>query len=493
MASYNAILTNLGLAKIAAALADNSTINLTTMVIGDGAGNDVVLSPARTTLVRQVSSTPLYSLSYNPDRPTQATAQAFISEESGGYTIREFGILDDAGELIVIGSTPAIYKPTADVDGTTIQTILRVVFDVGNSSAVSITLDPNILLATRDWVQDNFSLSILLPGGTTGQVLRKRSNADGDVEWYDPTTGINVTVDVISETQSLASGQKVINLAIAGTEGAAVYLDRDGNGGVRLRGDGDQWAATSENRITLTAAASGGEKITIVQNEPTDSSTYLRRRNALSEIAEDGSVSQANARANLGLGVNQEGYNDIKNAVLQSIYPISCVKISTSDINPASYLGFGTWQLYGQGRALVGVNTNDPDFREGVTGGEKTHTLSSDEMPSHKHSTPSQKATSTANGSHTHSYRDRYWAEKNIMPYASRKEAMPTNYNGKYGSSATDRDNSYFLYYDGTTGSAPNHTHDVTIPSSETGSAGGGKAHNNMPPYVTVYVWRRTA
>lgn len=65
---------------------------------------------------------------------------------------------------------------------------------------------------------------------------------------------------------------------------------------------------------------------------------------------------------------------NIKKAILQAENPIGHIRMETTDVNPATYLGFGTWVLWGAGRVPVGVDTTDTDFATvEKTGGSKTH------------------------------------------------------------------------------------------------------------------------
>ena len=72
---------------------------------------------------------------------------------------------------------------------------------------------------------------------------------------------------------------------------------------------------------------------------------------------------------------------------LDKVYPVGSIYMSVNNTNPGTLFG-GTWVTWGAGRVPVSVNTSDGDFSTvEKTGGEKTHTLSINEMPSHKHST----------------------------------------------------------------------------------------------------------
>ena len=120
--------------------------------------------------------------------------------------------------------------------------------------------------------------------------------------------------------------------------------------------------------------------------------------------------------------------------ILDAMYPIGTIYQSTKSTDPSTFLG-GTWTAL-TGRFLVGAGTGYP---AGTTGGEATHTLTVEEMPAHTHpSTTPNTIQNTATGSSAYGYIG----------------------DGSYGNS---------------------------------GTSGGGRAHNNMPPYRSVYMWERTA
>jgi len=127
---------------------------------------------------------------------------------------------------------------------------------------------------------------------------------------------------------------------------------------------------------------------------------------------------------------------------IQAVYPVGSIYINAAvSTNPATLLGFGTWAAFGAGRVIVGLNASDSDFDTAQeTGGAKTHTLSTAEIPSH---------------THTSSLRGNGEDELQSIPSAS----------------------------------------DNTDPSltMTTNATGGGGAHNNLQPYIVAYMWRRTA
>ena len=123
---------------------------------------------------------------------------------------------------------------------------------------------------------------------------------------------------------------------------------------------------------------------------------------------------------------------------LDAMYPIGTIYQSTKSTNPSTFLG-GTWTAL-TGRFLVGAGT---DYPAGTTGGEATHTLTIGEMPSHTH----------------------------VISPTGHSSSIDTG--GMSSVPVTDNSGVSALY--------------------ETQSRGGGAAHNNMPPYRSVYMWERTA
>lgn len=466
MATYKSILTTLGQAKIATAIANASTVNLFEMAVGDGNGNDVVPDASMTALVRERYRAQVNTLTVDPSNPNYVIAELIVPSNEGGWTVREVGVFDNAGDMIVIANFPATYKPVI-TEGSTRDLIIRIYIEVTQADAVTLIIDPAVVLASRQWVSDNFSLAFQIPGGTTGQILRKASNASGDVEWFDPVAGINIIVDVVEETQTLATSQTVVNLAVATTNGVSVYID-----GVRLRAD--EFSVTDADTITLGESYPDGSKITAVQNEPLSSGDFLRTANQFQEIEDAGAPAQEAARQNLGLPSG--GLAGIAQAVMQAIYRIGSLYTTTEAGDPATLLGFGTWTRFAAGRALVGYDAGDSDFNAyEKTGGAKTHTLISAELPAHTHTIDPPATTTSSGGEHAHTYTD-------IGGNTG------TGTGEGYGSGGNQ-----LRLFNKTTASAGAHTHSVDIAAFNSASTGSNQAHNNLQPYIVVAVWKRTA
>lgn len=138
--------------------------------------------------------------------------------------------------------------------------------------------------------------------------------------------------------------------------------------------------------------------------------------------------------SNIKCWISPSGKIDLS-SLWDQIYPVGSIYLSVNATSPAVLFG-GTWEQL-KGKFLVGVDSSDTDFNTSEkTGGEKTHKLTVDEMPSHNH--------------------------PGIFKY--------TNQTGYYA-----------RLYLGSDGTALDNE----------GKTGGDKPHNNLPPYMAVYMWKR--
>ena len=152
-AKYFAILTSQGAAKLANATALGTKLNLTQMAVGDGNGALPTPDPAQTRLINQKRIAPLNMLNVDPENASQIIAEQIIPENEGGFWIREIGLYDDAGVLIAVANCPETYKPQLQEGSGRTQTI-RMILIVSNTEAVTLKIDPAVVLATRKYVDD---------------------------------------------------------------------------------------------------------------------------------------------------------------------------------------------------------------------------------------------------------------------------------------------------------------------------------------------------
>lgn len=267
--NYKSIHTTLGLQLLAQAESTGSQIRLTHMAVGDANGNPIDVNPNMTQLVRERFRAVINRVYQDPENDLKFTAELIIPVSVGGFVMREIGIFDSNGNLFAIGNLPDITKPVAS-DGMFTDTVFRVPFFVSNAETVELKIDPNVVVATHSWIINTINTAKLLPGGTTGQVLKKISNADGDVEWGNASE-VNIFVDSIEEEQTLANDQTDVTWSTVTTTGLAIYID-----GIRLHQSGgvDGWVADGATDIILGKSYPAGSKILGVQNDPLGSAPY---------------------------------------------------------------------------------------------------------------------------------------------------------------------------------------------------------------------------
>jgi hypothetical protein len=167
--------------------------------------------------------------------------------------------------------------------------------------------------------------------------------------------------------------------------------------------------------------------------------------------------------ATAGSNTTQLATTAFVTSALQAVYPVGSIYINSAvSTNPATLLGFGTWEAFGAGRVMVGFNSSDALFDTlEETGGSKDAVVIS-----HTHT-----ATSTDSG-HTHGYVN-----------SGGGTVWLTRFNatgGGYNSENTPN-------YSGTTSSG---NANITTTVASTGSSG---TNANIQPYITVRMWKRTA
>lgn len=160
---------------------------------------------------------------------------------------------------------------------------------------------------------------------------------------------------------------------------------------------------------------------------------------------------------------------------ITAAWPVGSVFTSVTSVNPGTLLGFGTWAPFAAGRMLVGLDAGDSSFdTEQETGGAKTHVLTTAEMPAHTHAQDAHGHAVTDPG---HAHTQRHFP---TATGASLGNTIDTSMSGT-------QTNSTLTTATATTGLTVNNATAVNQ------SSGGGAAHNNLPPFIVVRFWLRTA
>ncbi|QKY39549.1 phage tail protein [Escherichia coli] len=155
---YYAVLTNVGAAKLANATALGAQVEITQMAVGDGNGALPTPNPAQTALVHELRRAPLNTLSIDPNSANQIIAEQVIPEDEGGWWIREIGLFDKDGDMIAVANCAETYKPQLQEGSGRVQ-IVRMILIVSSTAAVTLKIDPSVVLATRAYVDSQIIIA----------------------------------------------------------------------------------------------------------------------------------------------------------------------------------------------------------------------------------------------------------------------------------------------------------------------------------------------
>ena len=226
--------------------------------------------------------------------------------------------------------------------------------------------------------------------------------------------------------------------------------------------------------------------------------------------------------ASFGTNTNQLATTAFVQAALQALHPVGSIYINaTNSANPATYFGFGTWVAFGAGRVPVGFNASDPLFDSAEeTGGSKDAIT-----VAHTHTVTSSGTTGGQSAGHTHTFSGNTGGQSQTHshgisisdPGHAHGIAYSGNlfYSGGGGNpntfwgggvnqgtaaattgitaTAGNASQDHTHGYSGTTsGVSSDHTHSVSV-SGTTASTGSSGTNANLQPYITVFMWKRTA
>ena len=157
--TYYTVLTKQGAALLANATALGIPLKITQMAVGDGNGNIPKPNASQTQLVHEVRRAAVNTLFVDQENPNQIIAEQIIPESEGGWFIHEIGLFDEHGNLIAVGNCPSTYKPKL-AEGSGRTQIIRMVIIVDNTQSVELKIDPAVVLATRQYTNDQITAKI---------------------------------------------------------------------------------------------------------------------------------------------------------------------------------------------------------------------------------------------------------------------------------------------------------------------------------------------
>ncbi|MBC3214873.1 phage tail-collar fiber domain-containing protein [Serratia fonticola] len=151
---YYSILTTVGTEKLAQAIITEIPVKLTTIAVGDGNGQFYSPTPDQVQLKRETWRGDVNDLRSAEDAANHVLAEGVVPTNVGGWTIREVGLFDDAGDLIAIGNYPDTIKPMP-ASGSGKQLYIQIHLSVDNIAALELIIDDSIVIASRKYVDDS--------------------------------------------------------------------------------------------------------------------------------------------------------------------------------------------------------------------------------------------------------------------------------------------------------------------------------------------------
>lgn len=304
-AKYFAILTNYGAAQLANAVALGTQMNISAMAVGDGGGTLPVPDPAQTKLVRENRRAAVNQVSIDEKNPNFIIAEQVIPENEGGWWIREIGLFDDKGGLIAVGNAPETYKPNLQ-EGSGRTQVIQMVLMVSSTQAITLKVDPSVVLATREYVTKSIDAAIQASEVKSAKIYATKTELSSGLSGKQPTgdyatkTEVGLKLDKTAVVQGTGTSTTTVISQKAVTDLAATKLDKTGgtiNGrlninstwnilGVNASGKEGAYISFGENGGSINTAqigfASEDSKFFRISNEKTG--TVLHILNGYAQI-----------------------------------------------------------------------------------------------------------------------------------------------------------------------------------------------------------------
>ena len=355
-------------------------------------------------------------------------------KQGDGITVNTNGVSVDSG---IINAVNTITKLDTDVSAL-------------NSTAMKAPLAPIYNNAYAMYANINGKANIPIRIDDIKDTLRKVENEDGVYTFNSNET------DVINEIKNKLNLPTDANIQSIGVNNGCV-LNYDNS--IKF----DYTNATYISDCTTVTTGEGENIVTTytlstyedivprfhVDSSGGTSSGDIADNSVTTQKIADGAVTESKLSSDLKDKINKINDSSSEgNINLDKIYPVGSIYMSVNDTNPSTLFG-GNWEQIKDRFLLATGDTYSP----GVLGGEATHTLTVSEMPAHTHQTRIRLDPQHTGGNNRNN---------GLMVSDIGKGSWYNWYNG-------DDDNAH-----------------VNLSNT-----GGGQAHNNMPPYLTVYIWKR--
>ena len=153
MPDFYAIITTIGATRLAEAQYAGVPLVFTEFAVGDGDGEAITPAVGMTALVNEVYRGDVNDVQIYESAPRTIRVEGVVPSDEGGFTIREVGLFNAAGELIIVASYPETYK-TTPYEGATVETYVRILVEYASVEAIALTTDPAVVTASREYVDN---------------------------------------------------------------------------------------------------------------------------------------------------------------------------------------------------------------------------------------------------------------------------------------------------------------------------------------------------
>ncbi|MEI7346354.1 phage tail protein [Dickeya chrysanthemi] len=219
---YTALLTQVGADRLANAIALGKQLEIARMGVGDGGGVLPTPDATQTKLINEKRRAALNSLSIDPANANQIIAEQVIPENEGGFWLREIGLYDADDNLIAVANCPETYKPQMQEGSGRVQTV-RMIVAISQAQAVSLNIDPAVVLASRQYV-DNMADGKLAKAQNGADIVDKaqfienlgvRSAFSGVIGM---TRNASMNIPSVSSSATYTADEIIVGTALGGNQ-----------------------------------------------------------------------------------------------------------------------------------------------------------------------------------------------------------------------------------------------------------------------------------
>lgn len=222
MSTYFCLLTAIGQASIANAVALNQDVELSEMAVGDGDGSAITPLATMTELVNEVYRIPVNTIYIDPQDAGHVVAEMVIPSNQGGWTVREVGLFDVGGNLFAVGSLPDSVKPaTGEGAGAEMTVRMHLTMSAAQAEAIELKIDPTVVLSTRQYVDESIATHAVDGDAHPDKADADHTHADkADVDHIHET---NDVTDLLSAPHEWSKGQRYAQTLLDVVDGAVAW------------------------------------------------------------------------------------------------------------------------------------------------------------------------------------------------------------------------------------------------------------------------------